>query len=457
MFLFAFAFWTSFSTWFTDLPANEEALTWENQVESTASKLFASTSPTNAHFKYENKRLSIMPAENKLQLSADVLLSNFEDSTLTEEDLAPRSAQVEQLLKEGVVLTLDGEDWVLPTQLKDLTFAKTEAGLEMKLTPEYMSYVLTTAEELINGDAQDLTLLKVAEGQENNQESGKAFKVDLEGSIAQGKTVNTLLLEVALIKTIQEGQTAQEVPVERTEGKILNQTGLDLGPLQELAEGKTTFWGSSPEREFNIEKALNEKFNGIVIPAGAEFSYVEFLGPIEGGGWKQAYTIFQGTKLEKAPAGGVCQVSTTIYRAALDAALEFTEQRPHSLYVVYYNDYGDGLDATVFPGEQDLKFVNNTPSDLLLITQEEGYYEAVARFYGENDGRETTLIGPYTASNQTEESEAALGYFGIGDMAWKYLITWGDGTAEERWIHSSYMSIAKQHREEPTELTTDHL
>lgn len=439
----AFAFWSSLSS-----PSS-----WAPHVEATILDLFKSSSPVDAHFIYENKKLSLIPEQNTLHLTTS-LLSDFTDSTLTEEDLAPRTEQVQQLLKQGVVLTLDGEDWVLPTELKDLTFKKSETGVQMGLSDAYMNYVLSTAEELINRDAQNLTLLKVAEGQENNQESGKAFKVDLDGTISEGFEVNPLLLEVAMIKTIQEGQTAQEVPVTRTEGKIINQTGLDLGPLQELAEGKTTFWGSSPEREFNIEKALNEKFNGVVIPAGAEFSYVEFLGPVDDGSWKQAYTIFKGTQLERAPAGGVCQVSTTIYRAALDAALDITEQRHHSLYVVYYNDYGDGLDATVYPGEQDFKFVNNTSNDLLLVTQEEGYYEAVARFYGQDDGRETTLIGPYTASNQSDETKAELGTLGIGDMAWKYIVKSADGTTKDSWIESSYMSIAKQHREEPSELDT---
>jgi vancomycin resistance protein YoaR len=184
------------------------------------------------------------------------------------------------------------------------------------------------------------------------------------------------------------------------EGRIINNTGIDLGPLDYLTEGKSSFWGSSPEREFNIKKALNERFNGIIIPPGAEFSYVEFLGEIEYAGWKKAYAIFKGTQLEPTPAGGVCQVSTTVDRAALNAALDITEHRSHSLYVIYYQHFGDGLDATVYPGEQDFKFVNNTPNYLLMVAQEEGFKEAVIRFYGEDDGRSTELYGPYTASTQ---------------------------------------------------------
>ncbi|QQR55472.1 VanW family protein [Candidatus Peregrinibacteria bacterium] len=366
---------------------------------------------------------------------------------MTEEDLESRKDQKEHLLKEGVVLTLDGEDWNIPAQEKDLIFSKTEAGVHLQLDEPFMKYVLQTAQTEINRKAGNLTLLQISEGQV--QSENKPYKVDIEGQVLEGRKVHPILLRVALMKMLQEGQTAQEVPVTRTAGKILNQTSLDLGPLEEIGVGKSSYWGSSPEREFNIEKALTERFNGIVIPPGAEFSYVEFLGPIEGSGWKQAYTIFQGTKLEKAPAGGVCQVSTTVYRAALDAGLEITEHRNHSLYVIYYQHFGDGLDATVFPGEQDFKFVNNTSNHMLMVAQEEGYKEAVLRFYGENDGRSTELYGPYTASTQTEEVITGVGAsLGIGQIAWKYILTHPDGTIENQWLLSDYMSPAQQHRGE---------
>lgn len=450
-----FAVWTTLSTWLTalDEPEPSAALTWEEQVDENFDKVFMASAPVDAHFEYKPWNLKIIPEQNRLQLGIN-LLDASEESLVTEADLEPRKDQVERLLTEGVVLTVDGEDWNLAAQSKDLVFTKVDGALQMNFSDEFMSYLVSSAQSLIDREASDITLLKVADGQETNQSDGKAFKVDLEGTILEGRALDPLLLKVALIKMLQEGQTAQEVPLTRTPGQIINDTGLELGPLEEIGVGKSTFWGSSPEREFNIEKALNEKFNGIVVPAGAEFSYVEFLGPIEYGGWKQAYTIFQGTKLEKAPAGGVCQISTTVYRAVLDAALPLTEQRAHSLYVIYYNDYGDGLDATVYPGEQDLKFVNNTQDDILLIAQEEGYYEAVVRIFGHDDGRETTLIGPYTASNQSEETRTELGNLGIGDMAWKYIVTSGDGTTETQWIHNSYMSIATQHREVPTELDT---
>lgn len=384
-------------------------------------------------------------------LFASLLLTPSEEvldvQTLEEvpEEIAS-STQVTILLNEGLRFQYGETVGIIPAQSKDLSFKEAEEGYQLMLNEAFVDYVVDTIQKEVEVEVQDLTLLSA--------DPNTVSKVTMVGQVSDGTSILESLLRANIEKNILEGETLIEVPTSFVKGEIINATGIDLGPLEELAEGKSTFWGSSPEREFNIQKALNEKFNGVLIPPGAEFSYVELLGPIEYGGWRQAYTIFQGTKLEKAPAGGVCQVSTTVYRAALDAGLEFTEQRPHSLYVIYYNEYGDGLDATVFPGEQDLKFVNNTPNYLLMTATEEGYYEAVVRFYGEDDGRETTLIGPYTASNQTEESLAEFGDFGIGDMAWKYLVTHSDGSTETKWIHNSYMSIANQHKEAPSELDT---
>jgi vancomycin resistance protein YoaR len=355
--------------------------------------------------------------------------------------------QITQLLEKGVSFEHEDTIGLIPAQSKDFYFIEAENGKhQVTLTEAFTDYVVKSIQNQIEVAPKHLTLLAA--------DPNSVSKVTMVGEVKNGIGISESLLRVQLKKSLLEGKTQVQVPSTLRKGEVINATGIDLGPLEELAEGKSTFWGSSPEREFNIRKALNERFNGVLIPPGAEFSYVDLLGPIEWAGWKQATTIFQGTNLEKAPAGGVCQVSTTIYRAGLDAGLEFTEHRHHSLYVIYYNEYGDGLDATIFPGEQDLKFINNTPKHLLMTASEEGYYEAVIRFYGQDDGRSTTLIGPYTGSNQSEETRTQIGELGIGEMAWDYLITHADGTSTQQWIRSSYMSPAKQHKEAPGKLDT---
>lgn len=399
-----------------------------------------------AHFELEEGALSLIPEDVPYYAMLWLAAQRTEGPTfVTEEDLEPFSAQVEILLTTGFNVQAEDKSYDFPAQMKDLTLTKNEGATQLSFTDEFVDYVVSTIEEAVKIEPNHVRLLEV-------EDETKVSKVTVEGFIANGLELDSESTRANILNGVENGDTRASAVTRIVESQIINETGLDLGPLDYLGEGRTSFWGSSPEREFNIRKAVNERFNGILIPPGGEFSYVEFLGPIEYGGWKQAYTIFQGTKLEKAPAGGVCQVSTTMYRAVLDAALSITEQRSHSLYVIYYQHFGDGLDATVFPGEQDFKFVNDTDNYILMVAQEEGYMEAVIRFYGEDDGRETELWGPYTASNQTDEVITGVGHsLGIGQMAWKYVITWGDGTVETRWLLSDYMSPAQQYRTEVEE------
>lgn len=372
---------------------------------------------------------------------ASILAADAKTNPFSEEDLAKYESLITTLTTEGFKIDVEGTVYPFPAQLKDLALEQVEGGTALSFTPEFMDYILSTVSAAVLDPATDITLLEA--------DATKTSRVTFEGVVKDGRELVPGLTEEMIEGALAQGESTAKGVMRDVEGKIINETGLDLGPLNLLTEGKSSFWGSSPEREFNIRKALNERFNGILIPPGGEFSYVDFLGEIEYAGWKQAYAIFKGTQLEPTPAGGVCQVSTTIYRAVLNAGLEVSEHRSHSLYVIYYQHFGDGLDATIFPGEQDFKFVNNTPNYMLIVAQEEGFKEAVIRFYGEDDGRSTELYGPYTASTQTDEVKTAIGApLGIGQIAWKYVITHADGTVETKWLLSDYMSPAQQHRGE---------
>lgn len=382
------------------------------------------------------------PPASLAQINAASLLSiNEQESPLSTEEWAAWEPLLNTLTSTGFSIEADGQVFTFPAQEKDFIFERNGTSIQLNFTDAFYSYIFETVGASVNVPSSDITLLSA--------DASKTSRVEMEGVVADGRElIPGLTQEMIEAALIQKESTAQGV-MRDTEGRIINKTGLDLGPLELLTQGKSSFWGSSPEREFNIKKALNERFNGILIPPGAEFSYVEFLGEIEYAGWKQAYAIFKGTQLEPTPAGGVCQVSTTIYRAVLNGALNVTEHRSHSLYVIYYQHFGDGLDATIFPGEQDFKFVNDSPNYILMVAQEEGFKEAVIRFYGEDDGRSTELYGPYTASTQTEEVKTAIGApLGIGQIAWKYVITHPDGSKTEEWLLSDYMSPAQQHRGE---------
>jgi len=110
-------------------------------------------------------------------------------------------------------------------------------------------------------------------------------------------------------------------------------------------------------------------------------------------GYQQAYVIRSGrTVLDDG--GGVCQTSTTLFRAVMEAGLPIIERRAHSYRVGYYEQNAKpGLDATVFSPTTDFKFVNDTPAHILVQT----IVNALARtltveIYGTSDGRKGEVV-----------------------------------------------------------------
>ncbi|UZX15749.1 VanW family protein [Thermus sp. PS18] len=135
-----------------------------------------------------------------------------------------------------------------------------------------------------------------------------------------------------------------------------------LGIREHLATGETDFRGSSRERAHNLLLA-SSKLDGLLIPPGT-FSFNQALGPItEEEGYKEAFVIV-GDRTEQGVGGGVCQVSTTLFRAFFLAGLPMKERHAHSYQVAYYKP--TGLDAAVIHPYKDLKVVNDTPGHILV-------------------------------------------------------------------------------------------
>ncbi|MGC8967513.1 MAG: VanW family protein [Thermus sp.] len=135
-----------------------------------------------------------------------------------------------------------------------------------------------------------------------------------------------------------------------------------LGVREHLATGETDFRGSSRERVHNLLLA-SSKLDGLLIPPGA-FSFNQALGPVsEEEGYKEAFVIV-GDRTEQGVGGGVCQVSTTLFRAFFFAGLPILERHAHSYQVAYYKP--TGLDAAVFQPQKDLEVLNDTPGHLLV-------------------------------------------------------------------------------------------
>ena len=172
-------------------------------------------------------------------------------------------------------------------------------------------------------------------------------------------------------------------------------TAEQLGITEVTSVQNSYFYGSSASRIQNITAAA-ERFHGLLVPPGATFSMAEALGDVSlDNGYAEALIIY-GNRTIKGVGGGVCQVSTTLFRTAFFGGYPIVERNPHAYRVSYYEYTRSGsidtdlagLDATVFVPVVDFKFTNDTPNWLLMET----YVKPDARlltwkFYSTSDGR----------------------------------------------------------------------
>jgi len=232
------------------------------------------------------------------------------------------------------------------------------------------------------------------------------FQVSKEGREVDRGEVKSLII-LAFSQTAREKPLiALDLPVKTLLPKITTNQSNRLGIHQLLAEGESFFKDSIPSRVHNIILA-SSYLHGVVIPPGETFSFAKKIGTISAEvGYKQAYVIKnKATVLEDG--GGVCQVSTTLFRAALNAGLPIVERQPHYYRVGFYEQggYPPGLDATVYPPSPDLKFKNDTPAYILIQTVVDKEAKRLAfQLYGTSDGRKVE-VGKPVIHSQTPPPE----------------------------------------------------
>lgn len=157
--------------------------------------------------------------------------------------------------------------------------------------------------------------------------------------------------------------TAQPDLLDMISHKVEDEALQNQGIKELIAVGVSDYWGSSEARVHNLRLAL-WKYDNLIVPQGHTFSFNHHLGPVTSqNGFVQSPIIVEGVSRDGL-GGGVCQISTTIFRAGLFAGLEITERWNHSYALAQYHPHG--LDSTIYPGQKDLLLKNNTPGDILF-------------------------------------------------------------------------------------------
>lgn len=179
-----------------------------------------------------------------------------------------------------------------------------------------------------------------------------------------------------------------------------NVSALELGITEMVVESTTTFTGSPAERRTNIAVGA-ALYDGIIIGPGEEFSFNYWLGDLsEEAGFTEGNVIFGGRTV-KGIGGGICQVSTTIFRAAFFGGFTIIERNSHGYRVGYYeqNGFPPGLDAAIWTPERDFRFQNDTPYHLLIESSVyPGSDTLQIRFYSTNIGRQVEIEPPRVAN-----------------------------------------------------------
>ena len=283
----------------------------------------------------------------------------------------------------------DGAPWVIPPdQLAQMI------TIEKADTPNGERYQVGLREELLRSFLSEVAP-KLARSPANARftfnDSTKQLEV-IESAVI-GRQIDADNSVKAIQDKLRAGEHQAALVISYTNPPAIDSTkGEDLG-IRELVHTETSYFrGSSAARIQNI-KAAAARFHGVLVAPGETFSMASAIGDITlDNGFAEALIIVGGQTITGV-GGGVCQVSTTLFRGVFFAGYPIVQRYPHAYRVGYYEQTASGhdaklagLDATVFVPIVDFKFKNDSSNWLLMETYVNGY-SLTWKFYSTSDGR----------------------------------------------------------------------
>lgn len=360
-------------------------------------------------------------------------------------------AKVEKMMAEPLFLSYSDKKYKVASEeigkwiISRYEENKLVPGLNRKLISEYVVSIAEKIDIVPQSSAIKVEEAKVIE-----------FVPPKDGrAILQDETI--ALIESSLYSRAEGGEVIKELSVPVVLKKPAGEgASAGLGIVELIGKAVTPFTGSPSNRIHNIKNGVRF-LNGLLIAPGEEFSTVSSLGKIDNSTGYLPELVIKGDETTPEFGGGLCQVSTTLFRAVMNAGLPVLERRNHSYRVPYYerdgegNLIGPGLDATIYDPFPDFKFKNDTSAHILI----QGYVEDdKARFelYGTGDDRKSFIDGPHTLKETPspdpvyiETQELAKGEKKKIDTAHPggiavatYKIEYPDGRMEEQEFKSYY-------------------
>jgi vancomycin resistance protein YoaR len=342
-----------------------------------------------ARAEIESQLLNLTPIEAKLPVSTKI-------ATIRAADLEPARELLQRAMSNPIQVTNGGGLWTLPTT--DLAqFLRQDVDLENSAAPAI--HLGLDREKLAAW--LDERLGAAIETEPVDAEVGW----NGERLISVEPSVDGVRLDAAKLAERVEGSFfgnggGVEVPVTHVKPTIDSANLNKLGITTFLGSGQSNYSGSSDGRSTNVAVGAR-LLNGTLIPPWGEFSFNESIGWIdEDKGFVEAQVI-DGEEIGQDIGGGICQVSTTVFRAAYLAGLPITEWWPHRFRIGFYEYDGwePGLDASILqPTEDpatwaDFKFENPSSHWMLVESWTDGV-NVVVNIYGADLGYKVESTGP---------------------------------------------------------------
>ena len=326
---------------------------------------------------------------------------------VTDQGLAEAKAMVQKLISAPVVITFSGRDWTLNggvAAIKNVDrswtieraqlvgaviFEQHKVGeqvvLSARFDPERFTAQLTSIAKELNRKPQDARFTYDAK-------SNRLTPIQVS---QDGQTVDVTESVKRLVTAANSDNRTMQLAVAITKPALAVDQADSMGIREQVSQGVTTFAGSSAARAHNIQLAAS-KVDNAIIPPGATFSLLATLGAITAdAGYEEGFAIV-GDSTVTDVGGGVCQVATTVFRAAFYGGLPIVERNPHRYIVSRYFLKGGphGLDAAIYDPGLDFKFKNNTGHYLVIKTDASDPANFTVTLYGTNPGWTVTMQDP---------------------------------------------------------------
>ena len=307
--------------------------------------------------------------------------------SMSRDELALLKTRADSLVGKSVTLSLDDER----IQLNDkelISFLSTDVNGKELDTIKIEEYVDGLSESL-NKAPQDAKF-------EFSEGKVKEFAPSKDGVEVNVKlTVENLHNGIVKLLGTENKNENIEILVIRTPPEVTTEEVNKYGINERIGRGESYYAHSIPNRIYNVGLA-SERINSALVPPGEEVSFNKMVGEVSGAtGYRPAY-IISGGRTILGDGGGLCQVSTTMFRAAMDAGLPILERWGHAYRVSYYElNSKPGVDATVIAPSKDFRFKNDTPGHILIQTiNDPKALHLVIEIYGTSDGRVATVTEP---------------------------------------------------------------